>query len=361
MRHWHISYNVFDGEELLRLSVIPLLKWAEKYPKKVLLSFSFVCQTKASDVDMLNHNLIPEVSNLCRDITADFGWYTEIHLVEPQQFERPETGESIGRLVEIHKRQIGVDSAKRLKADIVSLWDCAEVYPTKVLDKVLSDFTSPSGPVINGVYAFITSFYKYANHGYRESDGVNIIPHEPLRKSGVKQVKFLVPVAYNLSGTKYSQRRISEQCEDFRLLSPKAGSIDMTRGCSLPYYMGSINVILPTSDDMRMLHLSYCREDIKRKLVCASSSRNYLAHSKDAPYVRNAVKAYEDTSPNKCLGEIFLYSTLPLVKIDTDSQFAGMLAEELELLRWGITKTAVLTDPLSGLTKQALRREPHKP
>ena len=236
-----ISYNVFDGEELLIYSLLSV--------RQVAHHISVVYQT-TSNYGNENPKLKMELEQL-----QDRGLIDKLFLYEPQTFDT-ETNDkhtigSVARVIcvddkgkrtwrngtlnEIEKREIGLKIAKANKCDVYMSMDADEIYDTPKLMDALSNFAIGD---YDSSFCQMRTFYKFPTH--------QIDPPET----------YYVPLFYKIN---------KDSKMDFIHNNDFPVSCDPTRRMKAGY------VRIFSRDEIEMYHYAYVRKDIESKVKNSSA------------------------------------------------------------------------------------------
>lgn len=225
-----VSYNLFDGEELLEGSI--------KQIKDEVDYISVVYQTKSNLGNKCSDNLINLIEKLKSDKLID-----ELYLYEPENISPSQN--------ELKKRQIGLELSKKNGCTYHMSIDTDEYYEKgkiSFLKKLIEEKDYDSS------YCQMLSYYKSWEYV--------LDPPED----------YYVPLIYKI-----------EKDKNFVLSAPSPVLVDPTRRI-----LGIKNPLILKRDEMQMHHGSYIRNDIKKKLLNSSALVNYL---KD---VESITKHYEN-------------------------------------------------------------------
>jgi hypothetical protein len=143
-----ISYNIFDGEEMLPFAVRNLRPYAHY--------IVVVYQTK-SNYGNDNPKLLPLLKKLKEEGLVD-----ELYLYEPELvYEKDDVlSWKSGTLNEIKKRQIGLDICRDNGCDTYMTLDCDELYDPKQFEWAMKDFKQQG---YDTSFTQLLTYYKYPN------------------------------------------------------------------------------------------------------------------------------------------------------------------------------------------------------
>ena len=236
-----ISYNVFDGEELLPYSLLSV--------RRVAHHISVVYQT-TSNYGNENKNLLSELEKL-----QDKGLIDKLFLYEPKSYDS-ETNDkhtigSVARVIcvddkgkrtfrngtlnELEKRDIGLRIAKANNCDTYMSMDADEIYDTNQLMDAFANFTIGD---YDSSFCQMRTFYKYPTH--------QIDPPET----------YYVPLFYRI---KPSNKMEFIQNNDFPV------TCDPTRRMKAGY------VRIFSREEIEMYHYAYVRKNIESKIRNSSA------------------------------------------------------------------------------------------
>ena len=236
-----ISYNVFDGEELLEYSLLSV--------RTIAHHISVVYQTK-SNYGNENPNLKKELETL-----QDKGLIDKLFLYEPKTFES-ETNDkhtigSVARVIcvddkgkrtwrngtlnEIEKREIGLKIAKANNCDTYMSMDADELYDTNEFMDALANFEIGD---YDSSFCQMRTFYKFPTH--------QIDPPET----------YYVPMFYRIGKNSKMEFIHNNQ---FPV------SCDPTRRMKAGY------VKIFSRDEIEMYHYAYVRKNIESKIKNSSA------------------------------------------------------------------------------------------
>ena len=218
-----ISYNIFDGEELLETSINSVRKIADH--------ISVVYQT-TSNFGVKNEKIEPYLKELQAK-----GLIDKLFLYEPDLI-KSESGEvnwKSGTINELEKRQIGLKIAKANGYKIFMNMDADEVYDTKQLFDALSNFVIGD---YDSSFCQMKSFYKLPT--------MELVPPET----------YYVPLFYKINKNSKLERI---ENKDYPVIC------DPTRRMKAGY------VRIFNREEIEMYHYSYVRKDIESKVLNSSS------------------------------------------------------------------------------------------
>jgi len=221
-----ISYNIFDGEELLETSINSVRKIADH--------ISVVYQT-TSNFGVKNEKIEPYLKELQAK-----GLIDKLFLYEPDLI-KSESGEvnwKSGTINELEKRQIGLKIAKANGYKIFMNMDADEVYDTKQLFDALSNFVIGD---YDSSFCQMKSFYKLPT--------MELVPPET----------YYVPLFYRINKNSKLERI---ENKDYPVIC------DPTRRMKAGY------VRIFNREEIEMYHYSYVRKDIESKVLNSSAQSN---------------------------------------------------------------------------------------
>ena len=123
-----ISYNIFDGEEMLPFALKNLRPYAD---------FMVVVYQNTSNFGNKNPNLLPTLEKLKED-----GLIDKLFLYEPEMKynKKGDLSWTSGTLNEIEKREIGLKICRANGCDTYMTLDCDELYDHKQFEWAMIDF-----------------------------------------------------------------------------------------------------------------------------------------------------------------------------------------------------------------------------
>jgi len=218
-----ISYNIFDGEELLETSL--------KSVRGVADHISVVYQT-LSNFGKSNDNLEKHLNEL-----KDKGLIDKLfHYIPNIDFsDNGKVNWKSGTLNELEKRDIGLKIAKANNMEYYMTMDADEVYDTKQLIDALSNFVIGD---YDSSFCQMKSFYKLPT--------MEMIPPET----------YYVPLFFRIKKDSKIERIDNN---DYPVIC------DPTRRMKAGY------VRIFTREEIEMYHYSYVRNDIESKVINSSS------------------------------------------------------------------------------------------
>lgn len=225
-----VSYNVFDGEELLKDSILSIRDSVDY--------ISIVYQTISNFGQPCNEGLVGLINSL-----VDEGLVNEISLYNPVVNGNPHGNE-------ITKRQIGLNLSIKNQCTHHMSMDCDEFYVKEEFDK-LKELMDVNG--YGAAVAQMVTYYKDSNYRF-----------DPKEAYYVPIITKIVP------GLRYG-------CGNLGVLT------DPTRTTN------SSNVYRVDRNFLEMHHMSYLRADIGRKLNNSSAKVNFRGVQKIIDHYNNWV------------------------------------------------------------------------
>ena len=212
-----VSYNIFDGEELLEGSI--------KQIRDMVDFISVVYQKKSNFGNPCTENLIPLLNRLQSE-----GLIDELHEYKPEQLG--------GHINELNKRNIGLMISKNNNCTHHMSMDSDEYY-------LPNEFEYLKNKIIDGEYD--SSFAKMLT--YYKSWEYQLDPPE----------EYYVPLIVKI-----------KENNEYVFGYPSPVLVDPTRSIS------KLNSpIILTRNEIQMHHGSYIRDDVRMKLINSSASVNF--------------------------------------------------------------------------------------
>jgi len=211
-----ISYNIFDGEEMLPFALKNLRPYAD---------FMVVVYQTTSNYGNKNPNLLPVLEKLKEE-----GLIDKLFLYEPDMKYNKEgdVSWSNGTLNEIEKREIGLKICRAHGCDTYMTLDCDELYDHKQFEWAMIDFEQGG---------YDTSFTKLLT--YYKLPTMQLEPAE----------QFYAPLFYKLK-----KKSKHEYFEDYIV------DIDRTR------MIKAGHVRIYTREEIQMYHYAYVRNNLISKV-----------------------------------------------------------------------------------------------
>lgn len=227
------TYNLFDGEELLEGSIKCI---------RDKIDYINVVYQEISNFGQKND---PQIIQFLKKLKNE-GLIDEIYLVKPNLYITPDHNE-------ISKRNIGLELCRKQNCDYVMLMDTDEYYTQESLDILLKECEQNN---IDAGYCKMYTYYKTKEY---------IL--DPIEN-------YYVPVIYKLHA-------------DTKLIlnNPSHVLVDPTRRSN------TISKCKIFGPEVMMHHMSYIRNDIRKKLMNSSARINFDEH------INNLVSYYEKWSP----------------------------------------------------------------
>ena len=226
-----VSYNVFNGEELLLKSIESI---------RPFVNFIVIVAQEQSNFGEINMGLRPYINKL-----EQMGIVDMVHWYVPK-IEYDENGvvkNENGIENEQKKRQIGLDLCITYGCSIYSSMDCDELYDSEDYKYALNDFIRGG---YDSSFCQMRTYYKKPNW--------EVFPPE----------KYYVPLFYKVNcNTKFT----------FEFVPPYPVEIDPSRRIKAGYSR------IYTRDEIEMHHFSYVREDIVSKV--RNSSARFTIEEQD--------------------------------------------------------------------------------
>jgi hypothetical protein len=236
-----ISYNVFDGEELLKDSIIQI--------RDVVEHISVVYQTQSYWGNNCSINLYDDLSKLKKD-----GYVDEIIEYKNNFNFGPHVNET-------NKRNLGIESSKKSRCTHHMSMDCDEFYTTGQFIDLLNWYEENQNYV---------GFCKYLDY-YKSPSFIIDKPNEKTR------VSLFFPIKNN---------------EQFVLGYNSPVLVDPTRR---PNYD---NYIEFDSNFIQMHHMTFVRKDIRSKILNSPKRLNY----NDLNKINEIIDYYNNWDENKING-----------------------------------------------------------